>query len=162
MGYDESLRDFRTITTDPNHLLDQVQSIALDVVSPEVKRPWEGYNKASLLRSFRNLQEIVLVVGPTNNEEVESQNTQKYVTEFKDPKEDPEKLLKVWFYFRQAFAAEERILSEVCEASGLDYVPYTLPTIKIRSKSCILASPHTEADGSGVQDLTASMTMVGF
>ncbi|KUJ16573.1 uncharacterized protein LY89DRAFT_544453, partial [Mollisia scopiformis] len=134
MGYDETLRDFRSIVSDPNQQLDQVRSIALDVVALEVKRPWEGYNKATLLRSFKNLQEVILVLGSNASEEDNTETPQKQVIQFAEPKDDPERLLKIWYYFRQSFIAEEKILEEVCQASGKPYTPFSLPTVKIRSK----------------------------
>jgi hypothetical protein len=154
MGYDDTLRDFRNIVSDPSHSLDEVRSIALDVVALEVKRPWEGYNKASLLRSFKNLQEVILVLGSTtatnharNTEVLAKENIQ-----FVEPKDDPEKLLKIWYYFRQSFIMEEKILEEVCNASGKPYIAFSLPTLKIRykiSRSAVLES--------GTEDLTSVM-----
>lgn len=158
MGYDDKLRDFRNIVSDPMGLLDEVRSIALDVVAMEVKKPWEGYNKACLLRSFRNLREVILVLGSTsagydNDEDFEIGSRE--VIEFKEPKDDPERLLKIWYYFRQSFIAEERILEEVCQAAGKPYTLFTLPTVKIRVKSCGVSMAQKQRDGfqSGVQQL---------
>lgn len=161
MGYDDTLRDFRNIVSDPEESLDEVRSIALDVVALEVKRPWEGYNKASLLRSFRNLQEVILVLGSNNSEDEqdEQEPTRKEVIHFKEPKDNPERLLKIWYYFRQSFIAEEKLLEEVCQAAGKPYSPFTLPTVKIRAKSCAFNMAQDQRDGfqSGVQDLEYAM-----
>jgi len=153
MGYDDTLRDFRSIVSDPSGLLDEVRSIALDVVALEVKRPWEGYNKATLLRSFKNLQEVILVLGSTDNEEQDTEVSRKEVVEFMEPRDDPERLLKIWYYFRQSFIAEEKILEEVCQASSKPYAPFSLPTVKIRSK----ISNTIFESGVQLEDLTAAM-----
>ncbi|CZR69710.1 uncharacterized protein PAC_19610 [Phialocephala subalpina] len=155
MGYDETLRDFRNIVSDPEGLLDEVQSIALDVVALEVKRPWEGYNKASLLRSFPNLQEVILVLGSSTStasaeDEDDREMRGKEVIYFKEPKDDPERLLKVWYYFRQSFIAEEKILEEVCQAAGKPYTPFSLPTVKIRVKKLSRATIREDGFQSGV------------
>lgn len=138
------------MVSDPTGLLDRVQSIALDVVALEVKRPWEGYNKASLLRSFEKLQEVILVLGSNNsgNGEQEQESTSREVITFKAPKDDPERLLKIWYYFRHSFIAEERILEEVCQASGKPYTPFTLPVVKIRCKTSGQATSATDGLGN--------------
>ncbi|KAE8451668.1 hypothetical protein EG329_003125 [Mollisiaceae sp. DMI_Dod_QoI] len=158
MGYDDTIRDFKNIVADPSCLLDQVQRIALDVVALEVKRPWEGYNKASLLRSFWNLQEVILVLGCNGSEEQDAETTRREIVEFKEPRDDPERLLKVWYYFRQSFIAEERILEEVCQASGQPYTTFSLPTVKIRSKICYAA--QVAGFESGVHGLPPAMEMI--
>lgn len=152
MGYDDTLRDFRTIVSDPSNVLDEVRTIALDVVSLEVKRPWEGYNKATLLRSFKNLEQVILVLG-SPAQEPNTSTDGKEVIQFMDPKEDPEKLLKIWYYFRQSFLMEEKILEDVCQASGKPYEAFSLPTVKIKSK----ISHATVETGKGVEDLTSAM-----
>lgn len=134
MGYDDTLRDFRTIVSDPSNVLDEVRSIALDVVSLEVKKPWEGYNKATLLRSFKNLQEVVLVLCSTITQDSTIEPTTKENTQFVEPRDDPEKLLKIWYYFRHSFIVEEKIREDVCQSSGEPYTYFSLPTLKIRSK----------------------------
>lgn len=152
MGYDDTIRDFRNIVSDPSNVLDEVRSIALDVVALEVKRPWEGYNKASLLRSFKNLEEVILVLGPTTTQETSTEGLVKENIQFMEPKDNPEKLLKIWYYFRQSFIMEEKILEDVCQASGTPYIPFSLPILKIRSKISRPAVLEIEA-----KDLTSAM-----
>lgn len=131
MGYDETLRDFKSLVLDPTHLLDQVRRIAIDHVDVEVKRPWESYNKVSLIRGFKNLDEVVLVLCQKGGGREEGWRKQ---TVFVDPSEGVEEVLRFWFDFRQTFLLEERRLEEVCIEVGREYERFSLPTIKIRDK----------------------------
>ena len=54
--------------------------------------------------------------------------------EFLEPKEDPEKLLMVWYYFRQSFLQEEKLLEEVCREMEKEYERFNLPVVRIRRK----------------------------
>ncbi len=130
MGYDESLRDFRTfLKGDEKDVLDQVQRIAIDHVDVEVKRPWESYNKTALLRGFPQLKEVILVLcdgeGTPGLQDGE---------EFTEPKERPEDLLRIWVDFRQSFIIEERVLEDIAKVVDQDYVKWSLPTIKMQSR----------------------------
>jgi len=129
MGYDETLRDFRDLVSDEKGLLDGVRSIAIDHVNIEVKRPWESYNKASLLRGFKNLDEVILVLGDT-----EDRGRMGEEIEFLDAKEDPERLLRIWYFFRQSFIIEEKVLEDVCKEMEREYEKYNLPIVRIREK----------------------------
>ena len=131
MGYDETLRDFKSLVLDPTHLLDQVRRIAIDHVDVEVKRPWESYNKASLIRRFKNLDEVVLVLCQKGGGREEGWRKE---TVFVDPREAVEEVLRFWFEFRQTFLLEERRLEEVCMEVGREYERFSLPTVKIRDK----------------------------
>jgi len=129
MGYDSTLRDFRSLVYDPSSLLSEVRSVAVDHVRGDIKRPWEAYNKACFVRSFPKLEEIIIVLNDGEedigvNEEVE----------FVEPKGDPERLLMVWYFFRQSFLQEERVLEEVCRESGREYEVFNLPVVRIRRK----------------------------
>lgn len=130
MGYDSSLRDFRSSVTDAPSLLDEVRSVAVDHVRGDIKRPWEAYNKASFIRSFPKLEEIIIVL----SDEAEEGIGVNEKVEFVEPKGDPERLLMVWYYFRQSFLQEERLLEEVCKESGREYEVFTLPVVRIRRK----------------------------
>jgi hypothetical protein len=133
MGYDSTLRDFRCLVSDPFSLLDEVRSVAVDHVRGEIKRPWEAYNKASFIRSFPKLEEIIIVLDDENGEgegEIESHEEVNFV----EPKGDPERLLMVWYAFQQSFLQEEKVLEEVCRESGRAYEVFNLPVVKIRRK----------------------------
>jgi hypothetical protein len=127
MGYDDSLRDFKKLVRDETGLLDEVRHVAIDHVQLDIKRPWESYNKAMFLRSFRKLEEVTLVL---SNENLPSNKEML----FQDPKVDPERLLRIWYYFRQSFWAEERLLEGIYKDSGRVYEAFTLPTVRIKAK----------------------------
>jgi hypothetical protein len=131
MGYDSTLRDFRSLVTDPSSLLEEVRSVAVDHVRGDIKRPWEAYNKASFIRSFPKLEEIIIVLGDEDGEEIGFNEE----VEFVEPKGDPERLLKVWYYFRESFLQEERSLEEVCRESGREYEKFILPVVNIKRKT---------------------------
>ncbi|QSZ30341.1 hypothetical protein DSL72_004863 [Monilinia vaccinii-corymbosi] len=129
MGYDETLRDFRTFLNMPE-LLDDVKTIAIDHVDVEVKRPWEAYNKATLMRSFPKLDLVKLIIG----EEKPERGRLEEDFEFVDPKMEPEDILRMWVDFRQNFLREERTLREIAEGSEREYRGWALPTVRVQAK----------------------------
>ena len=132
MGYDETLRGFRSFLAQGEIvMLDELRKIAIDHVDVEIKRPWESYNKASLLRGFPMLQQVVLVMCSGRRPSVGLDDE----FEFVEPKDDPEFLLRIWVDFRQCFVKEERMLEEVCKAVGKEYVQVSLPTVRLKSKA---------------------------
>jgi hypothetical protein len=143
MGYDETLRDFRGfLKEDEKEVLDQVQIIAIDHVDPAVKRPWESYNKAALMRGFPELKELLLIL---RDEEVTP--ALERGEEFGEPKERPEELLRIWIEFRQSIEVEEKLLEDICKVED-EYVKWTLPTIGIRSRTKISEGDVEEALGA--------------
>ncbi|PMD19119.1 hypothetical protein NA56DRAFT_576271 [Hyaloscypha hepaticicola] len=130
MGYGSSLRDFRSLVSDPSSILDEVRSVAVDHVRGDIKRPWEAYSKASFIRSFPKLEEIIIVL----NDEEQGEIGVNEEVEFLEAREDPEKLLMVWYYFRQSFLQEEKLLEEVCREMGKEYQGFSLPVVRIRRK----------------------------
>lgn len=147
MGYDEILRDFRQLVQDPMGQLDQLRYVAIDHVNVNVKRPWESYNKVVFLRSFKHLDEIQLILnadGTGAGDVTSPQNDQTSKTDhqiastrnliFDELRIDPERLLKIWYYFRQSFMIEERLLEDVCRDAGREYQAFELPTVRILAK----------------------------
>jgi hypothetical protein len=134
MGYDETLRDFRSLVVDKEGLLDEVRKVAIDHVDVEVKRPWESYNKASLIRGFKNLEEVVLVLGQERGGEGDWGNRVKLV----EPRERVEEVLRFWIAFRQGFLLEERCLEEICRHVGREYERFELPSVRMRDKVLML------------------------
>ncbi|EPE37066.1 hypothetical protein GLAREA_09229 [Glarea lozoyensis ATCC 20868] len=128
MGYDDTLRDFKRLVMDNEGVLDEVWKVAIEHVDLNVKRPWESYNKASLIRSFRKLEEVLLVLLDDEGEHIGYDEEVEFVT----PKVHPEKLLRMWVDFRQAFVMEEKILEDVCTESGREYKLFTLPAVRLR------------------------------
>jgi hypothetical protein len=131
MGYDETLRDFRDLLKEgEKEVLNKIQSIAIDHVDAAVKRPWEAYNKASLLRRFPALESLVLVLRDKGTKPGLDDGE-----ELQEPRESPEGLLEIWIQFRQSFLMEEKVLEDVCRAMGTEYITWTLPTVRIRSRT---------------------------
>ena len=129
MGYDETLRDFGTLVVDG--MLDEVRLIAVDHVDVEIKRPWESYNKASLIRGFPHLHvvDVVLCAKNTGTEDWGRE------VQFVEPREDIEEILRIWAGFRaELLVMQERDLEEICKMIGRDYVKFSLPTVRIKTK----------------------------
>jgi hypothetical protein len=134
MGYDDALRDFRSfIKEEENEWLDQLRRIAVDYIHVEVKRPWEAYNRAVLMRSFPKMEEVVMVLRDENENGLGLGLGPD--EEFVEPKVEPESLLRKWVEFRRSFVLEERVLESVAKAMGEVYVQWNLPTVKIRAKA---------------------------
>jgi hypothetical protein len=134
MGYDETSRDFRSfLAQGEREVLNELKSIAVDHVDVEIKRPWESYNKASLIRSFPRLEEVVLVM--CNGRKPSVGLDPRF--EFVEPKGDQEGLLRTWVDFRQSFVNEERLLEDVCKMVGKKYVQFALPAVRIKSKALV-------------------------
>ncbi|KAE9371236.1 hypothetical protein N431DRAFT_467428 [Stipitochalara longipes BDJ] len=155
MGYDSTLRDFRSLVTDPSSLLEEVRSVAVDHVRGDIKRPWEAYNKASFIRSFPKLEEIIIVLNDERDEEI---NVSEEI-EFVELKGDPERLLKVWYYFRQSFLQEEKLLEEICKESGRDYVAFSLPTLRIKRKVRKGTGGKRENEIMGLEETLSGMRL---
>ncbi|POS82594.1 hypothetical protein EPUL_006456 [Erysiphe pulchra] len=156
MGYDENFRTFKNFIVEDmrqegllsegdiraaSRRIDRLHSVAIDYVDAQIKRPWEAYNKASFLRSFSQLDEIILVL--PNKDKRFSHDTQsvsslpsnlhsKSITRWRNPRLPPETILNMWWDFRQSFMAEENVLREVCEELGKDYEIFNLPTVRIK------------------------------
>jgi hypothetical protein len=145
MGYDEVMRDLRSFVHDPENTLDNIRYIALDYVTPDVKRPWEAYNKASFIRSFKALHEVYLLLESDEYTDMKPSGEVKLV----EPTGSPERLMKLWYYFRQSFLFEEKILEDVCYQSGRNYERYFLPTLRIKEKV-----PVTRTEDEAVVRLT--------
>ncbi|KAL5325638.1 hypothetical protein ACEPPN_006766 [Leptodophora sp. 'Broadleaf-Isolate-01'] len=160
MGYDETIRDFRQLVLDPTGLLDQVRCVAIDHVNVDVKRPWESYNKAVFLRSFKHLDEINLILNADgtgagdasslpHDQSTESKRQKEEKVIFDELRIDPERLLKIWYYFRQSFMVEERLLEDVCRDLEREYEAFELPTVRILAKDFeAQATTKGSVDGS--------------
>jgi len=155
MGYDETLRDFRSFLTLPEEL-DAVKWLGLDHVDVEVKRPWESYDKAVLIRSFSHLAEIFLIMHSDDSREGHwpastdliddvawSAKPRREMTttgEFFVPCRDrPEELFRIWADFRRNFMSEQRMLEDVERDLGKEVRRVELPTVRIVEKSTVAA-----------------------
>ncbi|KAI1476344.1 hypothetical protein F4774DRAFT_420856 [Daldinia eschscholtzii] len=59
MGYDDALRSFTQLVSG----IEDTVNLALDYVKPDIRRPWETYNKYALMQSFPKVKEVDLVLG---------------------------------------------------------------------------------------------------
>ncbi|KAI1386178.1 uncharacterized protein F4822DRAFT_431052 [Hypoxylon trugodes] len=65
MGYDDALRSFTELVPGT----DDIVNLAIDYVRPDIRRPWETYNKYALMHSFPKAKEVYLVLdGDTSAE----------------------------------------------------------------------------------------------
>lgn len=119
------------LVEDREGILNEIRHVAIEYVDPGIKRPWEPYNKASLLRRFPKLQEITLALCNSKGQETVELDEE---VEFVPPKEDPDELLRIWVRFRQSFVMEEKMLENVSRELGKEYKRFTLPRVQIKSK----------------------------
>lgn len=138
MGYDDTLRDFSTYMADQSDL-DHVQRIALDSVEIGVKRPWEAYDKAVLIKSFHHISQLYLVLErrPTwlsnlprdfLGEKTKERNIK--LVEYEDQTE----AAKVGGDFEMQFVREEEMLKHIWRSEGQVYEPHTLPPVMVVEK----------------------------
>lgn len=153
MGYDETIRDFRRLVSNhistcnaraekssESQIWDQVRSIALDYVDVNIKRPWESYNKARLIRSFPKLEVISLVVTPIGGDITAiadlaiSSHAATNEMSFAPPAISPEVLLRWWAGFRHSFAMEEKMLESAYASTGKSFASFNLPVVNLVQK----------------------------
>lgn len=133
MGYDETLRDFRSFLREPQDL-DAVRWLGLDYVEGEMKRPWESYDKAVLIKSFPRLEKIYLVLGLKRRLREREAGAKISPAVFVPPIEDAREIFRVWTAFRESFTREESLFMEMEFEQGRDSKPYVLPPVEIVSR----------------------------
>jgi AcrR family transcriptional regulator len=130
MGYDDTLRDFRSFIIEGERAcMDEVTSVAIDHVDVEAKRPWEAYNKAAFLRSFPKLEEVILVLCEGRREAALEEDL-----ELVEPRRPSEQLMDIWDEFWQGLNMEEKLLEDACRAMGKKYTKWRLPTFQIKTR----------------------------
>lgn len=129
MGYDETLRDFKTFLRQPSEI-DDVKWLALDYVDSKEKRPWEAYDKAVLISSFTALENVLLVL----TKQGDNLERGKDVV-FGEPRVEPEEVTRIWLEFKSAWNAEESARMDVDEAfGGREKQRWVLPFLKVVGK----------------------------
>ena len=142
MGYDDTLRDFATYMTNPRDLA-CVTRVALDSVEAGLKKPWEAYDKAVLIKSFPNLTTLFLVL---KRKEVWLSNLPRdFLGEKMKAREikfvdfeDQAEAAKVGGAFEFQFNHEERMLKDIWASEGIKYVPHKLPEVTVVEKRKLL------------------------
>jgi len=139
--------------------LDAVKWLGLDHVDVEVKRPWESYDKAVLIRSFSHLAEIFLVMHSDDSREGHESHwpvsidlmddlvwtakprREMMTGEFFVPcKDRPEELFRIWADFRRNFMSEQKMLEDVERDLGKEVRRVDLPTVRIVEKGAAVAA----------------------
>lgn len=107
MGYDETLRNFKTYLARPAEL-DDLRALALDHVNAEAKRPWEAYNKTVCIRDFVRLETVTLVLSSelASPWREDAQEIMACDFEFVDPMESSKSILSILLDFKETFAQE--------------------------------------------------------
>lgn len=142
MGYDDTLRDFATYMTNP-HDLACVTRVALDSVEAGLKKPWEAYDKAVLIKSFPNLTTLFLVL---KRKEIWLSNLPRdFLGEKMKAREikfvdfeDQAEAAKVGGDFEFQFNHEERMLKDIWASEGMKYCPHKLPEVRVVEKRKLL------------------------
>jgi hypothetical protein len=145
MGYDETIRDFRRYMRTPEEL-DLVQYLTLDSVQGCgcVKRPWEAYDKAMLIRSFPNLEALSLVVKAMkmvwlSNEPIKIARPiceivkEERLIEFELYNNEVE-AARIADEFQAAFMREEEVCKMLAEQDGKMPEPWRLPPLRVVTK----------------------------
>lgn len=143
MGYDNTLRDFKSYLANP-HDLDEISELALDYVESGDKRPWEAYDKSVLIRSFPNLKIVILVLGWKPGHEGH-QNGRKEEVGFGNARDDlmnagmslemaETSIQKFESEFKGAWDTEESIAREVAEVRGEIWTSWKMPEVKVVGK----------------------------
>lgn len=139
MGYDETIRDFRSFLAKPEDL-DDVHRLALDYVEGNEKRPWEAYDKACLIRSFRMLDSVAVVLSKNRWNDVQHTKLQRQIKEtprhefvFVAPREKDDEVMRACDEFREAWNREEEARKDVILCSGGTYQKSVLPPVEVLS-----------------------------
>ncbi|KAK0629662.1 hypothetical protein B0T17DRAFT_490814 [Bombardia bombarda] len=101
MGYGDTARDFGLYVRDT---IEHIHSLAIDHVKPEIRRPWETYNKYCLLRNFPYLREafLILALDPQDSEHPYRNGEIELV----DPRGDQREVMRLMDNVRQSFTYE--------------------------------------------------------
>ena len=134
MGYDDTLRDFATYMKKAEDLA-CITRLALDSVDNAVKRPWEAYDKAVLIKSFPNLAALFLV--RKRKEKFLSNMPRDFLSEKMKareikfvPYEDEDEAARVGQEFEMQFNREETMLKDIWASEGMKYEAHQLPDRK--------------------------------
>ncbi|KAK3324603.1 hypothetical protein B0T19DRAFT_444011 [Cercophora scortea] len=100
MGYGDTARDFSQYVLDT---VEHVHSLAIDHVKPEIRRPWETYNKFCLMRNFPDLNETFLILGSGPDDRDDDRDGQ---IEFVDPRGDPLAIMRLMENVKESFIYE--------------------------------------------------------
>lgn len=125
MGYDDAARDFRRRVDDA----DGVRTLAIDHVDPDIRRPWEAYNKFALIQSFSRLAEVFLVLAADDDDDggAGSRPRRGSELEFVAPERDPTDISRLLADVYESFCFE--IFSDSPVGAAKEPAPKSPPLV---------------------------------
>ncbi|KAI1497705.1 hypothetical protein F5X99DRAFT_357576 [Biscogniauxia marginata] len=129
MGYSDDSRSFTELVQDA----DDIVNLAIDHVSPTIRRPWETYNKYALMQSFPRVREVYLVLhdDPLADEEIHGD------VDLADPAGDVLDLCRLLSDVKESFSYEVGTTHDVGEKEEVVEEP-RLPPLVLKS----IVTPH--------------------
>jgi hypothetical protein len=102
MGYDDNSRDFAQLATGA---LDVV-NLALDRVNPAIRRPWETYNKYTLMQSFPRVAEVYLILDSNHDHHDTHHNAKHGFLRLAEPAREISEISKLLQDVKMSFSYE--------------------------------------------------------
>ncbi|KAI2636893.1 hypothetical protein GGS26DRAFT_458778 [Hypomontagnella submonticulosa] len=126
MGYDDVSRSFTELVLDT----DDTINLAIDYVKPDIRRPWETYNKYALMQSFPKVQEVYLVL---DNDEPDEEHDHEDI-DLVDPTGDILALCQLLSDVKESFFYEVGSNYTVGDTKEEFFEQPTLPPLVLKSK----------------------------
>ncbi|KAI1081725.1 hypothetical protein F5B20DRAFT_54407 [Whalleya microplaca] len=126
MGYDDDARAFTELVMG----IDEVVNLAIDYVKPAIRRPWETYNKYTLMQSFPNVKEVYLVLSDWTAAEEERHKD----VDLADPAGDMSELYRLLSCVKESFTYEVGSSYTIGDAKEEFYEQPSLPPLALKSK----------------------------
>ncbi|KAI0387495.1 hypothetical protein F5Y04DRAFT_5466 [Hypomontagnella monticulosa] len=126
MGYDDVARSFTELVLDT----DDTINLAIDYVKPDIRRPWETYNKYALMQSFPRVREVYLVLDEDEPDEEHGHEDIDLV----DPAGDILALCRLLSDVKQSFLYEVGSNYTVGDTKEEFFEQPTLPPLVLKSK----------------------------
>ncbi|OTA58389.1 hypothetical protein K449DRAFT_123820 [Hypoxylon sp. EC38] len=137
MGYDDALRSFTELVLDTDDTL----NLALDYVRPDIRRPWETYNKYVLMQSFPKVKEVDLVLD-TDAQAEECTHEDHEDIGLVDPAGDIAALCRILSAVKESFFYEVGSSYTVGDTKEEFFEQPALPPLVLKSK---VMTPHRES-----------------
>jgi hypothetical protein len=144
MGYDETLRDFRSYLKWPEEC-DTVRWLGLDFVERNVKRPWETYDKAILIKSFPKLELLFVVFGSREEKGLQARHCGKEIM-FVKPKVGKKEIGRVLTQFQTDLNRELMVVDQLSKDWGKEVKPWTLPDVRVVARMPVVKGTDKKRD----------------
>jgi 2EXR family len=142
MGYDETLRDFRSYLRWPEEC-DIVRWLGLDFVESDIKRPWETYDKAILIKSFPKLEMLFVVFESRKEKELQARQCEREIM-FVKPKVGKKEIWRVLTQFRTDLNRELTVMDQLSRDWGNEVKSWTLPNVKVVARTPVAKKVRSE------------------